>query len=151
VRVLATLPQPLGALPSHTFTRAGLLTSQLPVRLAATLDGRRVELIDLSLTGARVAAAAAALCGDTASGVPFSELRFDLHGGRFRMRVTPRRRIERDDGQAELGLEFDAGQDAEIARLAIAIFQGQAALELVDARPTKRRRRVERVARGAAA
>jgi len=141
----------IGRIRSSRFAGNRRASVRLPVSLAATLDGRPVELIDLSLTGARVAAAAAALSGDTAARVPFSELRFDLHGGRFRMRVTPRRRIERDDGQAELGLEFDAGQDAEIARLAIAIFQGQATLELVGARPTKRRRRVERVARGAAA
>jgi cellulose synthase (UDP-forming) len=140
----------IGRIRSSRFAGNRRASVRLPVSLAATVDGRAVELIDLSLTGARVAVAWAALSGDSASRVPFPELVFDLHGGRFRMRVTPRRRTARADGQTELGLEFVAGQDAELARLAIAIFQGQAALELVDARPTKRRRRVERWTRAAA-
>jgi cellulose synthase (UDP-forming) len=139
----------IGRIRSSRFAGNRRASVRLPVSLAATLDGRTVELLDLSLTGARVAAAPAALPGDDAPARPVSDLHFELHGGRFRLRVAPRRRIERDDGQGELGLEFASGQDAEVARLAIAIFQGQAALQLVDAPPI-RHRRANRVTRAAA-
>jgi cellulose synthase (UDP-forming) len=139
----------IGRIRSSRFAGNRRASVRLPVRLAATLDGRRVELLDLSLTGARVAAAPAALSGDGAPAAPVSDLLFGLHGGHFRLRVAPRRRIERDDGSADLGLEFVSGQNAEIARLAVAIFQGQASLELVDA-PPARSRRASRVVRATA-
>ena len=142
----------IGRIRSSRFAGNRRASVRLPVNLAATFDGRPVELLDLSLTGARaVAASAAALPDQEAHATPaaqVSNLDFDLHGGRFRLRVAARREIKRDDGQAELGLEFVPGQDAEIARLAVAVFQGPVALELVDARPTRRPRasRATRVA-----
>jgi hypothetical protein len=63
--------------------------------------------------------------------------------------VAPRRRIAHEDGPAELGLEFMPGQEAQVARLAVAIFQGRVALELVDTAPAPRRR-ARRTTRAAA-
>jgi len=137
---LGLLIAAIGRIRSARFAGNRRASVRLPVSLPATLDGGPVELIDLSLTGARVAAPAAALPRADAPEGSASELGFDLHGGRFDMRVAPRRRIERDDGQTELGLEFTPGQDAEIARLAVCIFQGRVAPEIVDAAPPPPRR-----------
>jgi len=137
----------IGRIRSSRFAGNRRASVRLPVSLAATLDGRPLELLDLSLTGAR-AVAASAPSGEETPARPVSDLLFDLHGGPFHLRVAPRREIDGDDGRTELGLEFVPGQDSAIARLAIAIFQGRVALELVDAPPTRRRRanRVSRVA-----
>jgi cellulose synthase (UDP-forming) len=138
----------IGRIRSSRFAGNRRASVRLPVSLAAALDGRDVELLDLSLTGARVAGLPASLPPE---GTPTAglDLRFDLHGGQFRFLVVPRRRTEHDNGWAELGLEFGPGQDAAVARLAIAIFQGQVAPELVAA-PPARRRRPARVTRAAA-
>lgn len=144
---LGLLIAAIGRIRSSRFAGNRRASVRLPVSLPATLDGNPVELLDLSLTGARAAAAAAALPPDDDPGGSGSELRFDLHGGRYDMRVAPRRRIEREDGRTELGLEFTPGQDAEIARLAVGIFQGRIAPEFVDVLPPRRRtRRAARVA-----
>jgi hypothetical protein len=142
----------IGRIRSSRFAGNRRASVRLPVSLAATLDGRNVELLDLSLTGARVAAPAADLPSERTPATRASDLRFDLHGGHFDVRVAPRRQIAREDGLAELGLEFTPGQDAQVARLAVAIFQGRAALELVDAAPSSRRRarRATRPTRAAA-
>jgi cellulose synthase (UDP-forming) len=145
---LGLLLAAIGRIRSSRFAGNRRASVRLPVSLPATLDGRGVELLDLSLTGARVAGVPAALPAEGASATAGADLRFELHGGQFRLRVEPRRRADHDDGRVALGLEFAPGQDAEVARLAIAIFQGQVALEVVDAPPAprKRARRVARVA-----
>ena len=130
----------IGRIRSSRFAGNRRASVRLPVSLPATLDGRGVELIDLSLTGARVVGPPAALPDTLTPATTGSSLLFDLHGGHFRLRVAPRRRIERGDGEAELGLEFEPGQDGEISRLAIAVFQGRVPPELVAAPPTRRRR-----------
>jgi hypothetical protein len=121
---------------------------RLPVTLPASLDGRGVQLRDLSLTGARVAGDAEALPAPGPEPATPGELVFDLHGGLFRLRTQPRRRTVLEDGSVELGLEFAPEQESEVARLAIAVFQGPVALEVVDATPARRRR--SRAARAAA-
>jgi len=138
----------IGRIRSSRFAGNRRASVRLPVSLAATLDGREVELIDLSLSGARVVGPPAALPDTVQLATGGANLLFNLHGGHFRLRVAPRRRIERDDGEEELGLEFEAAQDGEIARLAIAVFQGRVPPELVAAPPTRRRRagRASRVA-----
>jgi cellulose synthase (UDP-forming) len=146
---LGLLLAAIGRIRSSRFAGNRRASVRLPVALPAALDGRGVDLIDLSLTGARVAGAPASLPAVGASGTAGAELRFELHGGQFRLRALPRRRTEQDDGRFALGLEFVPGQDAEVARLAIAIFQGQVALEFVDAPPAPRKR-TRRVARAAA-
>lgn len=148
---LGLLIAAIGRIRSSRFAGNRRASVRLPVSLPATVDGRGVELLDLSLTGARVAGAADSLPEDDASEATDVDLRFDLHGGQFHLRVTPRRRTGQDDGRIALGLEFSPGQDAEIARLAIAIFQGRVALEVVDASPAPRRaRRATRPTRAAA-
>ncbi|HSW40941.1 MAG TPA: glycosyltransferase [Patescibacteria group bacterium] len=146
---LGLLIAAIGRIRSSRFAGNRRASVRLPVSLPATVDGSPVELLDLSLTGARIAAPAAVLPHADAPGEGASELRFDLHGGRFDMRVAPRRRIERADGLTELGLEFTPGQAAEIARLAVGIFQGRVAPEFVDVVPPPRRR-THRAARVAA-
>ncbi len=137
----------VGRIRSSRFAGNRRASVRLPARLPATLDGRPVELFDLSLTGALVAGAAAALTPLPGQSGP-QELAFQLHDRNFRLAVEPRRRTELADGRVELGVEFAGGPDAEVARLAVAIFQGAAAPELVAAAPT--RRRPPRPARAAA-
>ncbi len=137
----------VGRIRSSRFAGNRRASVRLPVRLPATLDGRPVELCDLSLTGALVRGVAATLVtpvGATGS----RELEFLLPDRQFRLAVEPRRRTELADGRVELGLEFADGPDAEVARLAVAIFQGDATPEVVVATPA--RRRTTRPARAAA-
>ncbi len=137
---LAFLIAAIGRIRSSRFAGNRRASVRLPVSLPASLGGHRVELRDLSLTGARVAGDEDALPSDSAGPAPVRDLVFELHGGLFQLRAEPRRRAVVEDGMVELGLEFAVGQDAEIARLAIAIFQGSTALQVVDAPPGRRRR-----------
>lgn len=148
---LGLLLAAIGRIRSSRFAGNRRASVRLPVALPATLDGRGVELLDLSLTGARVAGMPNSLPVAGALAPTGADLRFDLHGGQFHLRVAPRRRTEQADGRVALGLEFAPDQDAAISRLAIAVFQGPVALELV-ASPlaTHKRKRTRRAVRAAA-
>jgi cellulose synthase (UDP-forming) len=87
---------------------------RLPVSLPATADGKPCEVLDLSVTGARVV-----VQGD----VPGSAtLTLGLGDHVAVLASTVRRRIERGAGLIELGLEFYPGQETEIAKLAVGLF-----------------------------
>jgi len=145
---LGFLVAAIGRIRSSRYAGNRRASVRLPVALPASLDGRGVQLRDLSLTGARVAGDAEALPAPGPEPATPGELVFDLHGGLFRLRTQPRRRTALEDGSVELGLEFAPEQESEVARLAIAVFQGPVALEVVDATPARRRR--SRAARAAA-
>ncbi len=151
----------IGRIQAARFAGNRRASVRLPVRLPASLGGHPVELRDLSLTGARVVldpdSLPLATPAEEPAGGPAAErpaapplyLLFDLYGDRFRLPAQPRRRLAGENGTVELGLEFAPGQDAELSRLAVAIFQGSAALDVVDAAQV-RRRRSARSARAAA-
>lgn len=134
----------VGRIRSSRFAGNRRASVRLPVRLPATLDGRPVALCDVSLTGARVAGDRSALSQE--GGACQEGLAFELHGRPFRFKVEPRRRAELADGHVEFGVEFGAGQDAEIARLAVTIFQGAAAPEVVASPALRPARRPARAA-----
>jgi hypothetical protein len=137
----------IGRIRSSRYAGNRRASVRLPVSLPATLDGRPVRLLDLSLTGARATAAADAVPAPSPTPSP-AMLDFDLHGMLFAFRTLPRRHAVRENGDVELGLEFAPDQEAEVARLAVAVFQGPAALEVVGAARARRRR--PRAARAAA-
>jgi hypothetical protein len=113
-----------------------------------------VQLRDLSLSGARASGGLDTLPGPRPPDDPAVvtlDLAFELYGAAFLLRAEPRRRVVGDDGRVDQGLEFSAGQEDEIARLALAIFQGAAALEVVGDEPRARRRRRAARTTGAAA
>ncbi len=94
--------------------RAGV---RLPVLLQGTSGGSPCSFLDLSLTGARVTGPddERVQIGDE---VPLS---IELGGSMLNLRAVVRRKAPRPEGEAELGLEFAAGQQATLARLAIAL------------------------------
>ena len=151
---LGLLLAAIGRIRSSRFAGNRRASVRLPVDLPATLDGRPIRLRDLSLTGARVvgpdiarvpiapssrpaAVASSAAVGEEAT----TELAFALAGTPFRLRVVARRLIACQDGATEAGLELAGGQDASVAALAVAIFQGPADIEIAGAAPVRRVRR----------
>ncbi|MEO8468814.1 MAG: glycosyltransferase [Chloroflexota bacterium] len=134
----------IGRIRSSRFAGNRRASVRLPVQLPGLLAGRPVELLDLSLTGARVAGSESDLTFPAGDGE--LEFDFDLHGGSHRLRVRPRRLLISESGGAgsggaELGLEFAPDQEAMTARLAVAIFQGLKAPEFVADMPVRRSRR----------
>jgi cellulose synthase (UDP-forming) len=87
---------------------------RFPVRLDATVDGAACEVRDLSLTGALAY-------------VPFDDvpernvvtLAISGPGGAIRFKGSVRRRRPHMAGRIELGVEFEAGQQREMAHLAL--------------------------------
>jgi len=114
---LAFLLAAIGRVRSSRFAGNRRASTRIELAGPARVDGQPVELADLSITGARIALQA----GHPA----ISErpvLSLDVHGHRIELATHVRRRGSGADGTQELGLEFDPGQESEIARLAIAIF-----------------------------
>ncbi|MPZ98972.1 MAG: glycosyltransferase [Dehalococcoidia bacterium] len=109
---------------SARFARERRAGVRLGVQLAGGVDGGPCEVVDLSSTGARalVATPAAPMLGAAV------ELTIDLGKDMFAVRTHVRRRLERD-GAVELGLEFATGQRAAVARAALVLLNGAAALE----------------------
>ena len=103
------------------------------VRLFGSFDGMRCEIEDLSATGAQ----ALILNGTEASVPETAELDVVLPDGAIaRVQCTVRRRTQRPDG-FEVGLEFDAGQRAVAALLALSLLHPrETADELGVAFPT---------------
>jgi cellulose synthase (UDP-forming) len=82
-----------------------------------SLGGAPVEVLDLSLTGARVELVT------STPGTPKDELRLDLPGLNVALDVVVRSRLPAPDGRAVLGLEFLDGQHSARAALALGLFQ----------------------------
>ena len=97
--------------------------------VAAQLGDYSCDVVDVSLAGAGVRLPASVAeeieVGDTG---PFG---FVVDGARFSLDVTVRSRRLRPDRTVAVGLGFDAGQDHERARLALALFHSQATRHLV--------------------
>ena len=84
---------------------------------AGTLDARPAEVLDLSLTGAR-------LVVGPGPGVPAEvTATIEVANESVQLRAAVRS-VRRDpDGRLEVGIEFADGQDPERARLALALFR----------------------------
>ena len=101
------------------------------VDVAGSLDGTACRVQDLSLTGARVVAPAGAVRPEGGA--------LDVEGLPVRLRTVARSARPLDDGSVLVGLQFEPGQDAEQAMLALALFNTRNVPRLVappDAPPT---------------
>jgi len=84
--------------------------------LPASLDGARAVLQDVSLTGARIVVTA------DPDRRPLSQLTIEIGAAAVALDVLVRSARPIGDGREIVGLEFEPGQHAERARLALAIF-----------------------------
>ncbi|HVM04968.1 MAG TPA: glycosyltransferase [Acidimicrobiales bacterium] len=108
---------------SERFAGERRASVRFDVDVAGSLDGTACRVQDLSLTGARVVApAGAAHPGGGA---------LDVEGLPVRLRTVARSARPLDDGSVLVGLQFEPGQDAEQAMLALALFNARNVPRLV--------------------
>jgi cellulose synthase (UDP-forming) len=121
---LALLLAAIGRIRSSRFAGNRRAAVRLPVSLPAALDGRRCEVLDLSVTGARVLAATGSATGAGAAATVdrAASLVLDPDGEAIHLECTVRRTAAVPGGLADLGLEFNPGQEAAVARLAVRLF-----------------------------
>ncbi len=137
---LALLLAAIGRIRSSRFAGNRRAGTRLPVRVLARLAGLNGELLDLSVSGARIRLPAPV---DEEAGELW--LTLDFPSTQVELQVDVRRtRIV--DGQAVLGLSFRAGQEQSIAAMAVAVFHAD-----VAAQRDRRRRGRGLVWEGAAA
>jgi cellulose synthase (UDP-forming) len=113
---LAFLLAAIGRIRSNRFAGNRRASTRLAVVAPARLDGRAVEIVDLSITGARV-------IGPRLD-PPIGErpvIAFTVGKTPIELEVIVRRQVD-GAGSTELGLEFEPGQEAELARLVVAVF-----------------------------
>jgi cellulose synthase (UDP-forming) len=116
---LALLLAAIGRIRSSRFAGNRRSSTRLPLVGSVRLDGQAARLLDLSITGARVMLPADA---DFATDQPRLTLNVDGHP--IELEANVRRRSIGSGGRIELGIEFAPRQEAEIARLAVAVFHG---------------------------
>jgi cellulose synthase (UDP-forming) len=116
---LALLLAAIGRIRSSRFAGNRRASPRLPLVGAARLDGQPAQLMDLSITGARVV-----LANDAAPVSDEPRLSLRLAGQVVELDVIVRRRSNVARGAHELGLEFAPGQEPVIGRLAVAVFHG---------------------------
>jgi cellulose synthase (UDP-forming) len=129
---LALVLAAIGRIRSSRFAgnrRAGV---RLPLPARGSVDGFACELLDVSITGARLRAPAGAAFGEAVA------LELHLPGGLVELAARVRREVRSDDG-VELGLSFEPGQEKALARLAVVVFHEAPVAEPVR-RGTRRRR-----------
>jgi len=115
---LAFLLAAIGRIRSSRFAGNRRASARVELDGPASLEGKPVEIADLSMTGARVVI--------PESEAPMTDqplLVLDMGGDRIQLLTRVRRRVARAEGALELGLEFDGGQQAELVRLVVAVFQ----------------------------
>jgi hypothetical protein len=130
---LALLLAAIGRIRSSRFAGNRRASTRLSFVGLAQVDGRPVKLVDLSITGARVFVPLGALPVSD-----FPELTFAAGGQQIELATRVRRRGTPGHGVQELGLEFESGQEPELARLAVAVFHpadSQPAARTSDAPP----------------
>jgi cellulose synthase/poly-beta-1,6-N-acetylglucosamine synthase-like glycosyltransferase len=113
---LALLLAAIGRIRSSRFAGNRRAGTRLPVHVPARLAGLHGELLDLSISGARIRVPAPI---DGSTGELW--LTLDLPARRLELQVEVRR-TEIHDGQANIGLSFVAGQEKTIAAMAVAVF-----------------------------
>jgi hypothetical protein len=114
---LALLLAAIGRIRSTRFASNRRAATRLPVQVPIRLAGQLGELLDLSVTGARVAVPEPVEAGD---GELWLEL--GLEGGPVELQVETRRVTNLADGRQQIGLEFALGQEAAVADLVVAVF-----------------------------
>jgi cellulose synthase/poly-beta-1,6-N-acetylglucosamine synthase-like glycosyltransferase len=126
---LALLLAAIGRIRSSRFAGNRRAGTRLPVRVLARLAGLEGEILDLSVSGARIRIPAPV---DDDSEELW--LTLDLPSTQVELQVDVRR-TQMIDGQAVLGLSFRPGQEKTIAAMAVAVFHAD-----VSTRRDRRRR-----------
>ena len=116
---LALLLAAIGRIRSSRFAGNRRAGTRLPVEVPIRLAGQAGELLDLSVTGARVRIPVPLW---TSVGELWLEL--GLPSGRTELRVDLRRTIV-VDGHAEVGLEFLGNQEPALAALVVGVFHAE--------------------------
>ena len=114
---LGLLLAAIGRIRSSKFSANRRASTRLPVEVVGRLLGAQCEIRDLSVTGARVIVPAP-VAADPGS----VWLSLDLDGTAIEFSCLLRRQTAVTGGGWDLGLEFEPGQEHEIARLAVALF-----------------------------
>jgi cellulose synthase (UDP-forming) len=119
---LALLLAAIGRIRSSRFAGNRRAGTRLPIHVPVRLAGQTGELLDLSVSGARVR-----LLGpvDPTSGELW--LTMELPSGPLEVQVEVRRTQIRE-GASVLGLSFAAGQEKTIGALAVAVFHADVAI-----------------------
>ncbi len=114
---LGLLLAAIGRIRSSKFSANRRASTRLPVEVVGRLLGAPCEIRDLSVTGARV------IVPTPVAADPGSVwLSLDLDGTEVEFSCVLRRQTAVAGGGWDLGLEFEPGQEHEIARLAVALF-----------------------------
>jgi cellulose synthase (UDP-forming) len=113
---LALLLAAIGRIRSSRFAGNRRAGTRLPVHVPVRLAGLRGDLLDLSVSGARIR-----VPGRVEAGAGELWLTLELPSGPIEVQVEVRRSEVRD-GAAVLGLAFAAGQEKAVGALAVAVF-----------------------------
>lgn len=136
---LALVLAAIGRIRSSRFSgnrRAGV---RLPTSVSGVVDGHPADILDLSVTGARVRAPARAAFGDVVTLV--------LHLPTGSLELAGRvRRMVAGEGGVDLGLSFEPGQERVLGRLAVAVFHEDPTADIELPRLRGRRRRAQQEA-----
>jgi cellulose synthase/poly-beta-1,6-N-acetylglucosamine synthase-like glycosyltransferase len=131
---LALLLAAIGRIRSAEFAGNRRAGTRLPVRVPVVVDGRIARVEDLSMTGARV------LIEPSYEAQRANVTVGAMVGGRLlELSAHVRRRVERESGEFELGLEFAPGQEDAVARLANVIFDAAPAARVSRRAPRRTR------------
>jgi cellulose synthase (UDP-forming) len=114
---LSLLLAAVGRIRAARFAGDRRASVRFDVRLAGKLGRRRCTVLDVSLTGARVIVRA-----PQAQPKGPSTFRVEVDGQALTFRSRMRRIQRLPDGSTMVGLEFADGQQAEVRRLALALF-----------------------------
>jgi cellulose synthase (UDP-forming) len=118
---LALLLAAIGRIRSSRFAGNRRAGTRLPVHVPVRLGGLHGELLDLSVTGARVR-----MTGPVDGSVGELWLTLELPTRRLELQVDVRR-VESRDANPTLGLSFSPGQEPAIAAMAVAVFHADVA------------------------
>ena len=118
---LALLLAAIGRIRSSRFAGNRRAGTRLPVHVPVRLGGLPGELLDLSVTGARVH-----MTGPVDGSVGELWLTLDLPTRSLELQVDVRR-VESRDANPILGLSFTPGQETAIAAMAVAVFHADVA------------------------
>ncbi len=114
---LGLLLAAIGRIRSSRFSANRRASTRLPVGVVGRMWGATCEVRDLSVTGARVV-----VLEPIGIGLGGPRLALDLDGTRVEFACAIRRKTAVGARAWDLGLEFEPGQETEIARLAVALF-----------------------------
>ncbi len=114
---LGLLLAAIGRVRSSRFSANRRASTRLPVEVVGRLRGIPCEIKDLSVTGARVLSPK-----PLPNGPGRVRLSLDLDGTQVNFACLPRRRTAAGEDGWDIGLEFEPGQEREVARLAVALF-----------------------------